>query len=123
MKTSKIKSVKNTGRTFEAHGKTFYVHDYEMEDGTKGQANHTEENKFSVGDDVEYEIKKTHETYGHTLTVKKPDTGFGSGKGASIAEIRREIAKGTSLTLFALGKLKDTQIEAATEKFLKMMEQ
>lgn len=80
MKT-KVKSVSNTGRTFSAHGKDFLVHQYEMEDGTEGQANHTEENKFSVGDEVEYEIKKTHETYGHTLTVKRPDAGFGGGGG------------------------------------------
>ena len=72
MKTSKVKSVSVSG-TWEKDGKTYYRHDYEFEDGQKLQANHTKELPIAVGTEVEYEVKRTHEKYGDSGSVKKPN--------------------------------------------------
>jgi len=70
---TKIKTVKDTGRTFESHGKTFHVHQYEFDNGEQGQANHASQLPFSVGDEVEIEEKKNDPKYGKTFSVKKPN--------------------------------------------------
>ena len=81
--TSKVKSVQGNGTWNGKDGTLFYRYDYVMEDGTALQASHKEQNKFKAGDEVEYEITRTHETYGHSGSVKKPGDykkSYGSGK-------------------------------------------
>lgn len=70
---TKVKSVKDTGRTFESHGKTFHVHQYEFDNNEVGQANHASKLPFNIGDEVEIEEKKNDPKYGKTFSVKKPN--------------------------------------------------
>ena len=79
---SKIKEVQGNG-TWTAKDQTLmYRMDYVMEDGTAIQASHKTENKFKVGDVVEYEVKREHPTYGKSGTVSKPNE-FQKGGGKS----------------------------------------
>lgn len=91
MKTSKIKSVsdKNVG-TWDSPNGMFYKFKYTFEDGESLTAQHkTDAPKFRVGEEVEYEIKRTHEHYGNSGKVSKPNS-FGGGKPRkkSIKDIR-----------------------------------
>lgn len=79
-KSSKVKSV-TIGDSYESNGTTYYNHNYVMEDGQKIQASHKEQNKFSVGDEVEYEVKRTHPTYGDSGSVSKPQNNNFRGGG------------------------------------------
>lgn len=79
MKTSKVKSVTVSGN-WDKDGTTYHNHNYEMEDGQKIQASHKTMNPFNVGDEVEYEVKRTHATYGDQGSVKKPNN-FNRGGG------------------------------------------
>lgn len=92
--TTKIKSVKDTQRTFESHGKTFHVHQYEFENGEVGQANHASSLPFNVGDEVEIEEKKNDPKYGKTFSVKKPNDFKKGGykkPTTSLEEIKRMV--------------------------------
>lgn len=80
---SKVKEVKATGTWQNKSGETMHRHDYEMEDGTKLQANHKSELPFKVGDNIEYEVKKEDPQYGKSGTVKKPEQGNYSGSNSS----------------------------------------
>ena len=86
-KFSKVKSVQGTGTWNTQQGQTMYRFDYEFEDGQKLQANHTEPNNhLNVGEMAEYEVKRTHPTYGDSGSVKKPQefpSGNTSGGGRS----------------------------------------
>ena len=82
---SKIKEVGPTGQTWSQNGKTFYVYDVVLEDGTVGQANSTSSDgtPYKAGDLVEYSV--TRETqYGKTLKIQKADApgAQGSPQGA-----------------------------------------
>ncbi|MCP4989079.1 MAG: hypothetical protein GY928_24380 [Colwellia sp.] len=73
MKTrSKVKSVQASGTWNGKDGTTFYRFDYVMEDDTSIQASHISEAHFKVGDEVDYEVTRTHETYGKSGKVGKP---------------------------------------------------
>lgn len=79
-KTSIVKSV-TVGKSYEGKYGTMINHNYEMEDGQKIQAAHKKENPIAVGETVEYEVKRTHETYGDSGNVSKPnDFSKGGGK-------------------------------------------
>lgn len=121
---TKVKSVNDTGRTFESHSKTFHVHQYEFENGEKGQANHATSLPFKAGDEVEIEEKKNDPKYGKTFSVKKPNDfkKGGYSKAPSIDEIRVVMASAIAVNQYALGKISENQIEAATAKFLKLMQ-
>ena len=88
MATSKIKSIQASGTYENVNGtdlgngkKGFYQFIYEFEDGTVMQASHkTKEPPFQIGDTAEYEVKRTHETYGKSGKVSKPQNN-GSSKG------------------------------------------
>lgn len=89
-KFSKVKNVQASGTWNTAQGQTMYRFDYEMEDGTKIQANHTAaDNHLNIGEACEYEVKRTHPTYGDSGSVKKPqdfpsgNTGGGYSGGKS----------------------------------------
>jgi len=72
MKTAKVESVE-VGRSWEKDNVTYYTHTYILSDGQKIQANHKKENPIAVGEEVEYEVKRTHEKYGDSGSVKKPN--------------------------------------------------
>lgn len=72
MTRSKVKSVQANGTWNGKDGTLFYRYDYEMMDGEELQASHKTEMPFKPGDEVDYEITKTHPTYGSTGKVKKP---------------------------------------------------
>lgn len=85
---SKIKSIQGAGTYENANGVDlgngkvgFFTFEYEFEEGVTLKANHKGQSPFKVGDEVEYEIKRSHETYGNSGTVKKPDTGGGYSGG------------------------------------------
>jgi len=83
MSLSKVKSVTGNGSFENEYGalqesgkKLLFSFEYEMEDGTIIKANHkTSTSPFSIGSEVEYEVKKTHPEHGKIGSVKKPDTG------------------------------------------------
>ena len=97
MPNSKVKTV-SIGGSWEKDGVTFYTHNYEMEDGQKIQANHKKELPISVGTEVEYEVKRTHPTYGDSGSVKKPND-FKGGKTikVSLKQIER-MAKSNAIS-------------------------
>ena len=78
MKT-KVKTVEQTTQWKTKTGDVMYTHQYELEDGTKIQANHKTINPFAIGDEVEYDVKKDDPQYGKSGSVKKPEQGnYGS---------------------------------------------
>jgi|11BtaG_2_1085332.scaffolds.fasta_scaffold09768_6 hypothetical protein len=89
---TKIKTVKDTQRTFESHGKTFHVHQYEFENGEHGQANHASALPYKVGDEVEIEEKKNDPKYGKTFKVSKPNA-FQKGGGYKKPQLKFVDAK------------------------------
>jgi len=76
---SKVTTVE-VGKTWESNGNTFITHNYVLEDDTKIQANHKSEKPIAIGEEVEYEVKRTHETYGDSGSVKKPGDFKPGGK-------------------------------------------
>jgi hypothetical protein len=69
---SKVKAVAGQGHFDGKFGRMFKF-EYTMEDGAVLQANHkTAESFFAVGSEVEYDITRTHETYGNSGKVGKP---------------------------------------------------
>lgn len=67
----KIKSVQQDGTYNSKHDNSLlYKHEYVFEDEVILQASHKTQNPFKVGDEVEYTIKRTHETYGNSGTVQ-----------------------------------------------------
>ena len=67
----KIKSVQQDGTYNSKHDNALlYKHEYVFEDEVILQASHKTQNPFKVGDEVEYTIKRTHETYGNSGTVQ-----------------------------------------------------
>lgn len=100
---SKVKSVQGNG-TYESKHGLMYKFDYVFDNDVALQAGHKSENHFNVGDEVEYEIKRTHETYGHSGTVSKPMEGGGGYGGGG----KKQSAPNAS---FALSYAKDFCIE------------
>ena len=91
---SKVKSVQANGSfendfgTLQENGKKLlFKFEYEMEDGTIITANHkTQECPFKTGDEIDYEVKKTHPEYGKSGTVKKPESSNYGGSNASYSK-------------------------------------
>ena len=85
MKTSKVKTVVGDGTWAGHDGTTFYKFIYTMEDGTVLQASHkSENNALEPGDPCEYDIKRTHATYGNSGSVRKPKEQPSGGHGSLI---------------------------------------
>ena len=70
--TSKVVSVEVQG-TYEGQHGTMINHKYALEDGTVIQAAHKKEKPINIGENVEYEVLRTHEKYGDSGSVKKPN--------------------------------------------------
>lgn len=70
--TSKVVSVEVQG-TYEGQHGTMINHKYTLEDGTVIQAAHKKEKPINIGENVEYEVLRTHEKYGDSGSVKKPN--------------------------------------------------
>ena len=82
--TSKVSSVQGAG-DFQYKGEQYYRFDYELEDGTAGQANHkTTEPRFHVGVEVDYTLNPPKGDYPPKLVLQKagyvPSKGQSSGK-------------------------------------------
>ncbi len=127
MKTSKVKSVQGNG-TWESQSGTMYQFIYEMEDGAKLQANHkSQEGAFEVGSEVEYEITRTHEKFGDSGRVRKPNSGsfggsFGGGKrefDTTGVEVGHAISNGVQIAVAKHGAATELQhIESYARKIL-----
>jgi hypothetical protein len=76
-KRSKIKSVQANGTWETRDGKTMYQFEIELEDGAAGEVNATTADRWSVGDEVDYEIKDGK--YGKKLKLSKYSPGFSFG--------------------------------------------
>lgn len=87
---SKVKEVSVSGH-WNKDGVTFYTHNYAMEDGQKIQANHKSELPFDKGAEVEYEVTKTHEKYGDSGKVSKPNDFKGKKYSVAFKEIQRMV--------------------------------
>ncbi len=72
MKTAKVEKV-SVGSSWEKGDATFITHTYTLSDGQVIQASHKTEKPIAIGEEVEYEVKRTHEKYGDSGTVKKPN--------------------------------------------------
>ena len=117
MKTSKVKSVK-VGGDWEKDGKVYYRHDYVMEDGQKIQANHTTENPINVGEEVEYNVTRSHEKYGDSGSVKKPnDFKKGGGYKPDTVGITVGACLNNAVSLVSAGKIESKDVEK-TASFL-----
>jgi len=82
--TSKVVSVETSG-TWESKNSTMINHNYVLEDGQKIQASHKSEKPIGIGEEVEYEVKRQHETHGDSGSVKKPGD-FKPGGGRTIMQ-------------------------------------
>lgn len=123
MGLSKVKNVQGKG-TWESLNGTMYQFIYEMEDGAKLQANHkTQGGAFAVGTEVEYEITRTHEKFGDSGKVRKPNSGnFNSGGGkfdTTGVEVGHAISNGVQIAVAKHGAATELQhIESYARKIL-----
>lgn len=128
-KLSKIKTVQGSGTWSGKDGTLFYKYDYVMEDGAAFQASHKDQDKFSPGDEVEYEITGTHPTYGANGKVSKPNNYQGGGfksKGASsnIASFALSYAKDMAGFHISQGKeFGSTEVIKVADVFLKWLKE
>lgn len=82
MSLSKVKSIQSNG-SFDGQYGMMYKFEYQFEDGTILTANHkTDKSPFKEGDEVDYNVTKTHPEYGKSGTVKKPESAQYSGSSA-----------------------------------------
>jgi hypothetical protein len=102
-KISKIKSVQGAGTWNGKDGTLYYKYDYVMEDGEHFNGSHLTPDKFSVGEEVEYEITSVHQTYGKNAKLSKPGSSNAPFKGGGGK-------KGGSNKAFALSYAKDLAI-------------
>lgn len=92
MEISKVKSVVVGNSYTNQHGEMFN-HNYLLTDGQKIQASHKTQLPIKEGEEVEYEVKRSHPTYGDSGTVKKVSNDFGKGKKVvtSLKEIKGKV--------------------------------
>lgn len=117
MSRSRVKSVSVSG-SWEKDGTTYHNHQYEMEDGHKIQASHKTSLPFNVGDEIEYEVRRTHEKYGDQGTVKKPNDFKGGGYKPDTVGITVGNALNNVSLLIAHGKLELKDLERDAERFV-----
>jgi len=112
-----IKSVKDTGRTFVHNDKTYLVHEYELSDGVKGQANHMKSMPFKNGDSIEYEVKRENEKYGKTLSIKKPNSYTGGGNKSKYNSVGAAVgaALNNAVSMFIHDKITKEKIPAVAD--------
>ena len=118
-KTSKVKAVQGNG-TFEFNGKTFYKFDVEMENGDLGAYNSikAEQNKFVVGEEVEYtftggQYPKIKPVY----TQPNSSGGFKTNLDRELKIIKQSCLK-ASVELCTAGEIKLKDVIKTAEKFV-----
>ena len=79
--TTKVKTTRPEGSYNGNYGQMF-VQFVELEDGTTGEVAAKTENKWQVGDEVEYQIKGKAPNGNNKLRLSKPDSNF-SGPSSS----------------------------------------
>ncbi len=110
---SKVRGVQGNGHFDGKFGRMFKF-EYEFEDGNIMEANHkTEDGFFPVGTEVEYTITRTHERYGNSGKVQKPQEQQGAPAGA--APQSRHSGGGDKNRAFALSYAKDLFVPAADQ--------
>jgi hypothetical protein len=116
-KISKVVSVLVGSSWQSTNGDTMHTHDYVMEDGQKIQTSHKEQNKFSVGNEVEYEVKSSHPTYGDKGSVGKVNTygGGGGGYKPDTVGITVGACLNLSVSMFNHGKIDKDKIVATAD--------
>lgn len=105
MPISRIKEVQGAG-TFESQygtdlgngKKGFFRFEYTFEDGTTLVANHKSDQHYSVDEEVEYEITRTHPEHGNSGKVGKPQQNQSSNQ---------RVQHNNSQASFALSYAKD----------------
>lgn len=75
MGTSKIKSIQPNG-TYESQNGLMYKFDIELENGESGEVSAKTENRWNIGDEVEYQTTPTK--YGVRMKLTKPDQQKGN---------------------------------------------
>ena len=125
MKTAKVvaRTEKNVG-IWTPEGKSpLYKFKYTFDDGVEVTAQHQSDSpKFNIGDEVEYKITKENQ-YGKLASVSKPNDFKKGGYNKGITEelLKAVVAGGIAVNQYALGKITEDQIIAATAKFIKLI--
>jgi len=130
---SKVKNVQGSGVYENVNGvdlgngkKGYYKFEYEFEDGVTLTANHkTAQPKFPIGSEVEYEIVRTHEVYGNSGRVKKPESNnFNSGNSDNLKGIKIGHALNCASVIFsgAGDSITDHQLEALATRIYRISE-
>lgn len=124
MKTrSKVKSVQANGTWNSSDGTLFYKFDYEMEDGVSLQAMHKSQNHFNPGDEVDYEITRTHETYGNSGKVGKPsDYGKKNDDYTKGVEVGHAINNAVNMVCAGVDLLPGEEFKSEAHKIYKFAE-
>lgn len=82
MSISKVKTATNAGQWTGNYG-TMYTQICVLEDGTTGEVSAKSENRWAVGDEVQYEVVGKAPNGNTKLKFSKPESGTFSGSGKS----------------------------------------
>jgi hypothetical protein len=82
MGLSKIKSVQSSG-TYQSKfdNSTMFTFEIQLDDDTVGEVSAKTEDRWKVGDEVEYTLTAT--SFGNKLKLNKPDANFSGGNSTS----------------------------------------
>ena len=86
MGQSKIKSITPNG-TFEGRNGLMYKFDIELENGQGGEVSAMTEDRWSIGDEVEFEI--TPSKWGDKMKLSK--AGYNGNRGTQSPEVQKRI--------------------------------
>jgi len=116
MNTSRVKQVV-VGNSYEGKYGTMINHTYTMEDGTVLQASHKKASPIAVGEEVEYEIIRTDEKYGHSGKVSKPKPAFGGGGGSKYNSVGATVgaALNNAVSMYIHDKIEKKKIPAVAD--------
>lgn len=124
-----VKLVERKGKQWTSkQGKDMFPFEYTFEDRVVLKANHTtEKSPFNIGDEVEYEIKKSSEEYGNEGRVLKPggsdfkpggnrgNSWYGSEKHLAIEKFRQKVIVAQSSLGYALEFHKQRELTATED--------
>ena len=86
MGQSKIKTIQPNG-TYDSQNGLMYKFEVQLESGESGEVSAKSENRWSVGDEVEFEV--TPSKWGDRIKLTKP--GFGQGGQKNSPDIQKRI--------------------------------
>ena len=86
MGQSKIKSIKPMG-TYKSQNGLMYKFDIELENGESGEVSAKTEDRWSIGDEVEYETTQTK--WGVRMKLSK--AGYNGNRGTQSPEVQKRI--------------------------------